>query len=691
MAFFLYSLAVLLPLGGTFAQDSLGESKALPEIAITAAKSDRVISDLPVPVSVISGKEIKAKGVVRLDQVLAEQPGLAIVSDVTGRGKGIQIQGFDPAYTMIMIDGEPLIGRTAGTLDLSRITLGDIERIEIIKGPSSCLYGSEALGGAINIITKKTLEGLASTVSGRYGSYNTADVNADISYKKNKFEIYQFINRYSGAGYASNGNTQNGYTIPPFISYTYQGKLALKLTKKLQLGTNWKGFTDARMDHYRYQSEMLYSDAFIKETTFLPSLTYQFSKKHKLSLKSNWSRYGTEQRVKYVDDSLFDKNYFTQYLMRSEAQFDWKLNAYWKLISGAGLLNESVEATRYISLKRFESVYYYLQADGDVGTRTQVVLGARYDLHSVYGSQLSPKLALSYKLYPGWKLKASIGRGFKAPDFRQLYLAFTNATEGYSVFGAEELNNQLLMLQAQGQLTDVYVDPTKKYTLATESSWAYNLGLSATPLNRLSIDLNIFRNDLNNLIETFIAARKTSGQQVFSYRNLSRVRTQGFEVSGKYVLGKLGFVSAGYQFLLTEDLNQVEKIKRGEVYNETRLVNLNDYRGLMNRSKHMANVAFSFNQEKRGWEETIRLNYRGAYGFTDLNGNNIIDSDKEMVKGYYTVNLSVSKDLFKEHLRIQGTVDNVFNYTDKVYIPTMQGRLWSICLSYRFHSTPKNL
>src|SRR3546814_3425835 len=107
---------------------------------------------------------------VRLDDDLVEQTGLTLVSD---HSTGFQMQGFDPDYTRILLDGQPLIGRTTGTLELSRVAVGNIERIEIVKGPSSSLYGSEALAGVINIITRDPEIGARGTLSARYGSNQT--------------------------------------------------------------------------------------------------------------------------------------------------------------------------------------------------------------------------------------------------------------------------------------------------------------------------------------------------------------------------------------------------------------------------------------------------------------------------------------------------------------------------------------
>ena len=144
---------------------------------VTANKSERQIKNISVPISIINGKNIIQSGNTRLSDVLREQTGITLTS---GFGAGVQLQGLNPDYTIILIDGEPLIGRTAGVLDLNRIAVGNIKKIEIVKGPSSSLYGSEAMAGVINIITT-TPKKSEFDMSARYGSFNTSDINTKIS------------------------------------------------------------------------------------------------------------------------------------------------------------------------------------------------------------------------------------------------------------------------------------------------------------------------------------------------------------------------------------------------------------------------------------------------------------------------------------------------------------------------------
>src|SRR5687768_16015639 len=116
LAFRFTMLALSLPAcSSVFAQDSL-ETKELQTLVVTATRSERELGALPIPVTVVQESQLKSMGSLRLNEVLGEQTGLAIAND---HGTGVQMQGFAPEYTLILVDGEPLIGRTSGVLDLN--------------------------------------------------------------------------------------------------------------------------------------------------------------------------------------------------------------------------------------------------------------------------------------------------------------------------------------------------------------------------------------------------------------------------------------------------------------------------------------------------------------------------------------------------------------------------------------------
>ena len=121
------------------------------EITVTASRSLRGVENSAAAVEVIAYREIENTRPRYLGDLLSERVGLSIIDD---HGTGIQVQGLDPQYTLILIDGNPVIGRTAGTVDLDRIMMDNVEKVEIVRGPTSSLYGSDALAGVINVITR---------------------------------------------------------------------------------------------------------------------------------------------------------------------------------------------------------------------------------------------------------------------------------------------------------------------------------------------------------------------------------------------------------------------------------------------------------------------------------------------------------------------------------------------------------
>jgi outer membrane receptor for ferrienterochelin and colicins len=159
-AFFLLLLTSVAAIAQT--DTGFNGNKSLEEIVVTANRTERKMGNVAVPVQLVSQQIIRRTGSQRLQDILQEQTGVVMVNSNLGTslngypnpfGQGVQMLGLDPAYTLMLLDGEPLIGRNGGILKLGRLATGNIKQIEIVKGPSSSLYGSEAMAGVINIIT----------------------------------------------------------------------------------------------------------------------------------------------------------------------------------------------------------------------------------------------------------------------------------------------------------------------------------------------------------------------------------------------------------------------------------------------------------------------------------------------------------------------------------------------------------
>ena len=668
-------------------QDTL-KARDLNEIVVTATRSERLMGALPMPVSVVGSKQIKAMGSLRLNDVLSEQTGLFIVND---HGNGVQIQGFNPDYTLILVDGEPLIGRTAGTMELSRLAVGNIKQIEIVKGPSSSLYGSEALAGVINIITENpnTTKG---TISTRYGANQTSDISGNVSLRKRKIGLSIFVNRYASGGYDLSPDSF-GQTVSPFQSYTFQPKFSVQFSDKTKFLVSSRFFTENQDNAFSVGNGVennVSGSGKVKEFSINPSLTHKFNKKFSLITRLYTTAYRTDSKLNYQQSGKdYDQTFFEQTFLRPEIQTNLTLNEKNIITAGVGLIEESVEATRYDDLKRFRTKYGFVQYEYFPTSKLHFIFGSRYDAHSAYSNKLSPKISARYELTPQLAIRASAGVGFKAPDFRQLYLNFNNAVAGYSVFGSQELAINLNRLQKEGQISEVFINPVDFGTLRPESSTALNIGAHFSNENGFKTTLNIFRNDITDLIETQAVARKTNGQSVFSYRNINKVFTQGLEIDGSKVVElntaiKIQ-VSLGGQYLQAKDKAVIKKLGEGKVFRRdpetlvTERVPKSDYGGLLGRSVYSVN-AKAFLETKSGWTATLRTIYRGKYGIADRNSNAILDADNEYVKGYLLWNVSVGKTYKK--MTSQAGIDNIFGFTDAINIPNIAGRLAWVRFSF---------
>ncbi len=661
------------------AQDSL-TIKQLAEIVVTATRSERALAELPVPVTVIQQKQIASMGSLRLNDVLGEQTGLAITSD---HGTGVQMQGFTPEYTLILVDGEPLIGRTSGTLELNRIAVGNIKQVEIMKGPSSSLYGSEALAGVINIITDRP-NGVNGTLSARYGTNETSDFSATLNYQKNRFGLYAFLDRYSTDGYDLSPETE-GKTVSPFTNYTYQSRITYDFSDRMKFSLSGRYFTETQKSITDIGTTdapvLLNGRGDVEDWNVNPVLSYSFSQKFKTTFRLYGSKYSTTSLMTYQGDgSTYDDTYFDQTFTRPEIQTEYFLNAKNIITLGVGRIWESVEATRYDDKMKYQTNYAYAQYEWQPLSKLNLLIGGRYDDHSAYGSQFSPKLSAQYDVNSWLAVRGSFGVGFKAPDFRQLYLNFTNATVGYTVLGSNELAAGITRLQSEGQIDEILVAPSSFGEIKAETSRAYNIGLKLQPFKRSFVNINIFRNDVKDLIDTKPVARKVNQQYVYSYYNIAKVFTQGVEAEATHMLTNNISFSLGYQLLIAKDKDVIDRLKAGEIYardpktNITRRVKESEYGGLFNRSRHMLNAKVFYENTLKGWTASARAIYRGRYGFSDANNNVILDDDSEYVDGYLVCNVSVGKT-FMNVLKAQVGCDNLFDYTNNQYIPSLPGRL----------------
>lgn len=661
------------------------EVNNLSEVTVTTGtRTERVLSSLPLPMTIITSKTIMKAGVTRLNEILSEQTGIIMIPDESGF-EGIQMQGLDAAYTMILIDGVPLVGRTAGVLDLSRVSVGNIERIEIVKGASSALYGSEAMGGVINVITKKPKEDLFSgSLSYRYATFNTNDANANLLWKKKKFSANLFTNFYSTDGYDLDKSSPLK-NVESFYNYTIQPKFYYDFSENLKLTVSNR-FYNMKMDNVAIiDSENYKGDAKENEWNSQVKVEHKWNEKFYSEYELYATNYKNDSFLNDSNNILFEQSYYDQWLLRPEIRTTLSLKND-KITGGVGLNYETLDRTYFDKNVNFNSQYIFLQYDWNPSEKWNVLTGIRYDNHSVYASQLSPKLAVNYKINPNFSLKSSVGYGYKAPDFRQLYFDFTNPSVGYTVLGYNVAEDRLDQFEAQGQLLNRTAGVNFDNPLEAESSINFNFG-TFFKKDKLKIDVNAFYNSIQNLIDTRVVAQKTNGQSIFSYFNISEIFTYGLEFNSTYDFTKEFSVSFGYQFLTAKDKSVLDNFEDYQYIRnsdmQTVQISKSDYFGLYNRSKHTANIKFSYTIPKIKTDIYLRVFYRSKYGMFDTNGNQILDKYDTFVSDYFLANFSVSKNI-GENFMLQAGANNLLDYTDPSQISNLSGRQLFARIQYNF-------
>jgi outer membrane receptor for ferrienterochelin and colicins len=680
IVFFALFFSVLTSAQSDKKKKDSARSEQLDEVVITATRTLRQLSSLPMPVQLVSKADIKQSNSLRLADILNEQTGLITIPDFGG-GEGIQMQGLDSQYTLILIDGVPLIGRSAGTLDLNRITVGNIKQIEIVKGASSSLYGSEAIGGVINIITDTPKYGIRGEANLRSGSFGTNDLGLSLSQRKDKLGLSFFINRFSSEGFDFDESTPVP-SVSPFSNYTFDTKITYEFSDRLDLVFSGRYFSQNQdnISQNLQTQELFTGDSSIDEWNTRLTTTYKVNDNFETIFEFYATQFKTEEFLNDSNGILFSESDFNQQFIRPEFRSTWTQGEN-ELTTGIGLTHETLERTFFSNKPIFNAPFVFAQYDWKPNENLNVIVGARYDDHNQYESQFNPKFAINYEFNKKLSVKASAGRGFKAPDFRQLFFNFSNSTVGYRVLGYNLVNTTVPDLIDQGQavlLPGVNLNDFNS-DLEPESSNNFNLGFNYKPFKKVNVDVNVFRNDISNLIDTrAIATLVGSGQNIFSYQNIDEVFTQGLEFNIAYKPNDRWRMSFGYQLLYAKDKEAMDEFESGSVINQqgTEIILFEDqYFGLFNRSRHMGNFKVFYNIPQWKLDVNLRATYRSRFGLFDSNGNNYLDTFDVFADGYSIVDIAFNKQLFKNY-EIGFGADNIFNFTDPQNVNNIAGILF---------------
>lgn len=636
-------------------------------VVVTGTRNLKKLKDTPVRTELVSGKEIKKCGYVSLKEVLMEQTGLAVINN---HGSGIQIQGLDPDYTLILIDGEPVIGRTAGTIELSRFDVANLKQIEIVKGPSSSLYGSEALAGVVNLITSFPEVPEKIALYAQTGTHNSYQLNGDLYKSFGKFKGSLFLNTRGTEGYdltpGSISKTAPEYDnilINPKVEYSFDESNSIKINVRY-FNENQNNLAEITENG---QTVILKDEDRLRDVNISLNYSGKLSNAYSHQTRLYASNYFTESKLNYqIGGEQYEFSRFDQYYYKAEYSGNLLFDQNNLTTFGAGYVNEKINADRIDKeADDINSHFVFLQHEWIPSRLVDIVGGVRYDYHSKYSSRISPKISAAIKPYDFLKFNVSVGSGFKAPTLQQLYLNFTNPQVGYSVYGSTNFLYYFNKLLEEGQIDRILINPENISKLNAENSWSFNFAVEYEPSENYWASLNLFRNNVRDLIDATPIAIKKNGQGIYTYFNLNKIYTQGVESEIRITLFDYVKLSAGYQYLDAVDEEVLEKVKAGEYFRLTesgrlKKVTESDYGGLFNRSKHSGNIRLAYDNEAYGVFAALTGILKGKYGYYDRNGNGILDDDSEYAPGYAVWNFALNKSI-NNHLALQLRIENLLD------------------------------
>lgn len=530
----------VLMFGGAFlgnAQTTLDSTKSrgLNEIVITGQLGESTQKSSVLKVKVIDIKRINTQGAYNLPSLLANELNVRINYDPM-LGNSISLQGISGQNIKVMIDGVAVIGRENGSIDLSQINLSSVERIEMVEGPMGVNFGSDAMGGVINIITKKTVKSHSRICAGTYaesiGQYNF-DLQSSIGFKK--FGIQANFQRNFFQGYSADENSRSKTWKPRtqyladlnFSYFIKNGTLRFN-NSFFDEKTTDKGiptinsFEATATDQYyltrRLGSSLFYDKKLNNKWSLNVIVTFQNYRRIRRSVFVHLNDTIREELVN--DAEMQDTNYFNLYMSRgilTNRTPNKKLNYQIGYEVNIDEVNGTKIQNGYATIGDYG---LFGSAELKVSKNLLIRPAVRFIYNTQFTAPVIPSLNVKYDFNTIWTMRASYARGFRAPSLKELHLAFVDPN--HSLHGNENLKAE------SGHNFQLAV------TRTTKIYKSYNL----------IIEPMVFYNKINNMIDL---VRLNSTSVSAQYNNISNFENAGFNFNTTVASNTVS-MQVGYAF-----------------------------------------------------------------------------------------------------------------------------------------------
>lgn len=621
-------------------------------VVVTGNAHHEYLKSSTTPVHVMTNREIEKTGVSTFNDALTKlMPNVEFMPNAMG--SYLRLNGLGNKYILILINGRKITGDIAGNVELDRINMGQVKRIEVLNGAASSLYGSDAIGGVINIITSQPKDQLVSVtantrISGK-GQF-TQSANVNISYKgltsSTNFkhdEADSYRNNPLEYAKGNSGDTQE-CVDPLFLGYHTNSigeRLSYQPIEKVsvygEINHSYK-MTDRPLPIEGKEGGYTY-DLRFKTLRFNAGANYKFSQKHSVQIDftSDNYRYGYEYNsaasgnFSKGDYDLKKRQQFYDVELKNINRFTSKSTT----IFGLDYRNDFLLATAGNTDNHAYTLSAYGQHDMQAIKDFRVTLGVRYDKHETFGSRFTPKVALSFA--PGdFNFRINYARGFRAPGLDELYYHYFKSKMGGKpvvTFGNKDLNPE----------TSDYISLSGSYTN-----------------NRFSITITGFMNFIDDMIVkdnlSIDDAAKSMLMKEFP-NDITEATFKKMTTYGQYVNSDKGIIkgiNVHSSYIITNDLS----ITANYAYTYARTKTAGVWETLERSVKNSATVAANYSHS---WGKyTLNANLNGRFQ------SKTYFIDYENAPGFGTVSLNTTHSFHFSKFLVEPSlgVDNIFDKVD---------------------------
>ena len=604
----------------------IGDStETISEVVVTATRTPKLLKDVPYVTKVFTADDIRKADATNIQDLLTTiMPGVEFTFAMNQQTT-LNMAGFGGNAVLFLIDGERIAGETMDNPDYNRLTLEDVERIEVVKGAASSLYGSNAVGGVVNIITRKPHDRFSANVFAHWGAYSSQKYGSVIGFTQPKISSLTTL-QFTRVN--DMDLKQQGDISKVFGNHTWniKEKLIWKPTKRLEMTAKTSYFF-----RERYASQDSH-DRYRDLTASLKGV-YKLTKADNFELTYLFDEYDKSDLNLQTRKDIRDYNN-TQNSVR--AMYNHTFAGIGTLTAGADYIRDYLMSYQFAGDQSHiqNSADGFIQFDWDPSPHWNLIGGLRYDYFSASSkSRLSAKIGVMYKLN-GWRFRTSYAGGFRAPSLKELFMHF-NMANIFTIYGNKNLkpeNSDNFQISAE----------------YTRRSYSF----SANAFH------NIFRNRISTAWNTALNG--------MNYLNTAKVSITGLDINAqmRFLCG----ISLTASYVYTH-----ENIPMGQPYTSS-------------TRPHSAVLRADYDHNFRTWGFNVALTgrYLSKLSVDQYTSATSYTQTQRVTYPDYQIWKLTAMGRLNRGVRLTMTVDNIFNYKPSYYYinsPTTTGAILSCGLS----------